>query len=173
MAPKVDISPKVLTDEEWHETNIKVYLLTESGPGKSDVWNWGEGFPDARARWIAVEVDLFMERMGMKDKQRAYPATVKVISYWEKGDKEQVRITWPSGGSLILKLSRLCGLDNTPSSILMEIHVEISAPNASSGAFRPRPKYSPEYNVIGQVVQDRKVNYKMRILRTLKLGECR
>ena len=90
MAPKVDISPKVLTDEEWHETNIKVYLLTESGPGKSDVWNWGEGFPDARARWIAVEVDLFMERMGMKDKQRAYPATVKVISYWEKGDKEQV-----------------------------------------------------------------------------------
>jgi hypothetical protein len=174
MAPKAT-PPKPLTDEEWHETNIKVYLLTESGPGKSDAWNWGEGFPDAPARWIAAEVDLWKERLGSKDKNRAVPVTVKVLSYWENDGKEHVRITFPDGGSLMVKLTRLCGLDNPPSSILLEIQVEIAGTGTSRGAVRLRPNYSPEYHVVGQIVHNRqtKENYKMRILRSLKVGECR
>ena len=59
--------------------------------------------------------------------------------------------------------------------MLLSIQVEIAGTGTSSGTVRLRTNYSPEYHVVGQVVYDRKSkeNYKMRILRTLKVGECR
>jgi len=150
-----------------HRLWISTYLWDESGPGKSNGWDWGTDFPDARARWIAAEVDLFRERAGLKTKDRARSNRVDLIHYWEEHGKEELIIGFNDGASLRLKLTQLCGTGNTPSSILMEIQLPISEPGRSP---RFRTNYSPEYHVVGHPV--RKAN-KMRIERSLRLGECR
>jgi hypothetical protein len=150
------------TDKKWHAMAIDGYLARESGPGKSNVWDWGIDFPDARARWIAVEVDLHAQRLGYK--KRLTAEKVELLKFWEEDGEELVRIRYPGAGKLRVKLTTLCGDSSFPDSILLEIQHE-----KANSSPRFRPTLSAAFHGIGQVIVK---GDKVRINRSSQLGAC-
>jgi hypothetical protein len=150
-------------DAEWHAAVILEYFSKESGPGKSVAWGWGGSFKDARAMWIAAEVDLHAQRLGYKG--RIKPVMVKVERFWEEDDEELVRIEFEGAGELQVKLTTLCSVDGSASSILLEIQHQ-------KKGYRPkmlRTEWLSVFHLAGQVIRKGGL---VRINRSLQLGAC-